>query len=172
MTEVGTVKNLLTLNGSERPAVDIPGGQEKMAFLSDIPAPVSLDEYSTTAEADERYQPKGEYALKSEIPSIDGLATTASLESVKTVAEKAASDVDYVGNTLIPQMNTNTAAALGGKVSWDEERKVISLPADGSISAMRGEPDEGAQPEGGNLLCQRICDRSRYGKELADAERQ
>ena len=158
VTEVGTVKNLLTLNGSERPSVDIPDGQEKIAFLSDIPAPVSLDEYSTTAEADERYQPKGEYALKSEIPSIDGLATTASLESVKTVAEKAASDVDYVGNTLIPQMNTNTAAALDGKVSWDEERKVISLPADGSISAMRGEPDEGTQPEGGNLLCQRTYD--------------
>ena len=158
VTEVGTAKNLLTLNGSERPSVDIPSGQEKIAFMSDIPAPVSLDAYSTTAEADEKYQPKGEYALKSEVPSIDGLATTASLESVRTVAEKAASDVDYVGNTLIPQMNTNTAAALDGKVGWDESKTVISLPSNGTISAMRGEPDEGEQPEGGNLICQRTYD--------------
>ena len=42
MTEVGTVKNLLTLNGSERPAVDIPGGQEKMAFVSDMPVVIQF----------------------------------------------------------------------------------------------------------------------------------
>ena len=66
--------------------------------------------------------------------------------------------VDHIGNTLIPEMNTNTAKALDAKVSWDQEKKVISLPKDGCISAMRGDPLEGTQPEGGNLLAQRTYD--------------
>ena len=66
--------------------------------------------------------------------------------------------MDYVGNTLIPEMNANTAKALDAKVDWDETKSVISLPANGSISAMRGEPTEGMVPEGGVLLCQRTYD--------------
>lgn len=66
--------------------------------------------------------------------------------------------VDNIGNTIIPEMNTNTAKALDAKVSWDQEKKVISLPKDGCISAMRGDPAEGTQPEGGNLLAQRTYD--------------
>lgn len=66
--------------------------------------------------------------------------------------------VDNIGNTIIPEMNTNTAKALDAKVSWDQEKKVISLPKDGCISAMRGDPVEGTQPEGGNLLAQRTYD--------------
>lgn len=147
------------LDNEVRPAVS--ANTEAVSEIRSILAELdeSMDSLSgTVAGADEKYQPKGEYALKSEIPSIDGLATDESLESVKTVAEKAASDIDYVGNTLIPQMNTNTATALDGKVGWDESKTVISLPSNGSISAMRGEPVDGTQPEGGNLLCQRTYD--------------
>lgn len=99
-----------------------------------------------------------EFASVEDIPSIENLADKESVEAVKTIAEKAASDVDYVGTTLIPEMNANTAKALDAKVDWDETKSVISLPANGSISAMRGEPTEGMVPEGGVLLCQRTYD--------------
>ena len=134
VTEVGTTKNKLTLNATERPQVDIQGGaSEKMAYLSDIP---TLDTEG----------------LKTEIYNS---AVTYTDETVG----KVASDVDYIGNTLIPEMNANTANALDGKVSWDESKSVISLPYNGSISALREEsPEEGTQPEGGNLLCQRTYD--------------
>ena len=280
VTEVGTVKNHLTINSTDRPSVDTSDGQEKVAYLTDIP---DLEPYATKTECNEKYQPKGDYALKSElpdvmsvgmfypgvkvdsqklfaltkestedeikaalkiatasggytlptskilddclgkgyqllsnwmpvsiawngaayvfytvgqnymmkptglytvairvtpegqysvfqaakveefasvedIPSIENLADKDSVEAVKTIAEKAASDVDYVGNTLIPEMNTNTAKALATKVDWDETKSVISLPANGSISAMRGESTEGMVPEGGVLLCQRTYD--------------
>lgn len=68
------------------------------------------------------------------------------------------SDVTYLADTVIPQMNENTANALEYKVDWDQQKKVISLPKDGSISAMRGDPVEGTIPEGGNLLAQRTYD--------------
>lgn len=67
---------------------------------------------------------------------------------------KVASDVDYIGNTVIPEMNTNTAKALDTKVDWDSTKTVISLPKNGSISALRNE----ATLEGGNLLAQRTYD--------------
>lgn len=85
-------------------------------------------------------------AQSSVITALDGRVTT--LETT----------VDNIGNTIIPEMNTNTAKALDAKVSWDQEKKVISLPKDGCISAMRGDPAEGTQPEGGNLLAQRTYD--------------
>lgn len=83
------------------------------------------------------------------------LATKANQAQIDTLA----SDVDNIGNVVIPQMNTNTAKALDMKVQWDEQKKVISLPVDGSISAMReADPEEGTQPEGGVLLAQRTYD--------------
>ena len=88
----------------------------------------------------------GTLAQSSVITALDGRVTT--LETT----------VDNIGNTIIPEMNTNTAKALDAKVSWDQEKKVISLPKDGCISAMRGDPAEGTQPEGGNLLAQRTYD--------------
>ena len=70
-----------------------------------------------------------------------------------------ASDVDNIGNVIIPEMNENTAKALDMKVQWDEQKKVISLPMDGSISALReANPAEGTQPEGGILIAQRTYD--------------
>lgn len=68
------------------------------------------------------------------------------------------SDVTYLADTVIPEMNENTAKALDMKVDWDETKTVISLPANGSISAIRGEVVEGEVPEGGNLLAQRTYD--------------
>lgn len=150
ITEVGTVKNHLTLNSTDRPTIDMSGASESLAFMTDIPE-IDLTPYVKKTDADDDYQPKGDYALKSEIPSIEGLAA---ISAVTKVAE----DVDYIGNTLIPEMNTNTANALDGKVDWDETKSVISLPANGSISAMRGAPVSGTQPEGGVLICQRTYD--------------
>ena len=72
----------------------------------------------------------------------------------KSKVESLANDVDYIGNTLIPEMNTNTAKALAEKVDWNAEHNVISLPKDGSISALRDE----ATLEGGNLIAQRTYD--------------
>ena len=63
-------------------------------------------------------------------------------------------DLVYIADTVIPQMNENTAKALDQKVDWDEEKKVISLPSDGSISALRN----AETLEGGVLLAQRTYD--------------
>lgn len=68
---------------------------------------------------------------------------------------KLQSDLTYVANTLIPEMNTNMAKALAQKVDWDAAKKVISLPADGSISALR--PDQEGV-ESGVLVAQRQYD--------------
>ena len=85
------------------------------------------------------------------------LATKANQAQVDTLA----SDVNNIGNVIIPEMNTNTAKALDMKVQWDEQKKVISLPIDGSISALReADPEEGTQPEGGVLLAQRSYDEN------------
>ena len=81
-----------------------------------------------------------EYALKSEIPDVSIYAKN--------------EDLKYIADTVIPEMNTNTANALNAKVDWDSEKKAISLPKDGSISALRNEETL----EGGNLLAQRTYD--------------
>ena len=78
------------------------------------------------------------------------LATKANQTQVDTLA----SDVNNIGNVIIPEMNTNTAKALDTKVDWDAEKKVISLPMDGSISALRN----AETLEGGVLIAQRSYD--------------
>ena len=149
-TEIGSASLHLCLNSKDNVTVDTPSGKKVVAFTEDIPE-VDLSPYLMASAASELYQVKGDYALKSEIPSTEGFAA----ESAVT---KLSGDVDYIGNTLIPEMNTNTANALNGKVDWDETKSVISLPSNGSISAMRGVPEEGTQPEGGNMICQRTYD--------------
>ena len=71
---------------------------------------------------------------------------------------KLQSDLTYVANTLIPEMNTNMAKALAQKVDWDAAKKVISLPADGSISALRPGQEGVESPESGVLVAQRQYD--------------
>lgn len=78
-----------------------------------------------------------------------------SISKIQSDLEKVASDVNNIGNVIIPEMNENTAKALDGKVDWDSEKKVITLPEDGSISALQ--PGEAGQPnpEGGTMIAQR-----------------
>ena len=71
---------------------------------------------------------------------------------------KLQSDLIYIANTLIPEINTNTANALAQKVDWDAAKKVISLPADGSISALRPGQEGVESPESGVLVAQRQYD--------------
>lgn len=154
-------------------------------------------DYLTEETANELYQAKGDYALKSEIPNVDEFITEtdadgkyATISSLDNKLDKTTYDSDketfatktdiddmltktdaantyqvkgeyannsdlvYIADTVIPQMNTNTANALDKKVDWDEEKKVISLPADGSISALRN----AETLEGGVLLAQRTYD--------------
>ena len=85
-------------------------------------------------------------------------ANTETISTLDSKVTKNTTDLDYISNTLIPEMNENTARALESKVGWDESKTVISLPSNGTISAMRGEPVEDMQPEGGNLICQRTYD--------------
>ena len=74
----------------------------------------------------------------------------------QTQVDTIASDVNNIGNVIIPEMNTNTAKALATKVDWDSEKKVISLPMDGSISALRN----AETLEGGVLIAQRSYDEN------------
>lgn len=145
------------------------------ALKTEIP---SLDGLATVAFVEEGFQPKGDYqpvgdyALKSEIPDVSGkldtsvynaekaaFALKSEIPDVSGFAEKStvetlASDVNNIGNVIIPEMNTNTAKALDIKVDWDAEKKVISLPMDGSISARRN----AETLEGGVLVAQRSYD--------------
>ena len=120
------------------------------ALKSELP---SIEGLATVTFVQEGFQPKGDYApagdyaLKSEIPDVSGFAE-------KTTVETLASDVNNIGNVIIPEMNTNTAKALDTKVDWDAEKKVISLPMDGSISALRNADTL----EGGVLVAQRSYD--------------
>lgn len=74
---------------------------------------------------------------------------------------KLQEDLTYVADTVIPEMNTNMANALAGKVDWDPTKKVISLPADGAISALRPGQEGVENPEGGILIAQR-----QYGADV------
>lgn len=98
----------------------------------------------------------GEGNVTIEIPDTsDMLTKTDAADTYQVKGEYANnSDLVYIADTVIPQMNTNTANALDKKVDWDEEKKVISLPADGSISALRN----AETLEGGVLLAQRTYD--------------
>lgn len=98
----------------------------------------------------------GEGDVEIEIPDTsDMLTKTDAADTYQVKGEYAKnSDLVYIADTVIPQMNTNTANALDKKVDWDEEKKVISLPADGSISALRN----AETLEGGVLLAQRTYD--------------
>ena len=75
-------------------------------------------------------------------------------ERAKGVESKLQSDLSYIADTVIPEMNTNTAKALDEKVSWDPTHSVISLPSNGSISALH----DPSTLEGANLLAQRTYD--------------
>ena len=77
-----------------------------------------------------------------------------SISEIQSDLEKVISDVDNIGNVIIPEMNENTAKALDGKVDWDETKTIITLPKNGAISALRNEETL----EGGNLLAQRTYD--------------
>lgn len=68
------------------------------------------------------------------------------------------SDLTHIVDIVIPEMNTNTAKALAQKVDWDAAKKVISLPADGSISALRPGQEGVESPEGEVLVAQRQYD--------------
>lgn len=101
------------------------------ADVTDLSATITaaLQPYATTETVN------GELAKKIEQPVIDEIYSTLS------------------------EMNTNTGTALASKVDWDQAKKVISLPVDGSISALReADPEQGTQPEGGVLLAQRTYD--------------
>lgn len=74
-----------------------------------------------------------------------------SITDLLTQIQKAQSDVDNIGNVIIPEMNENTAKALDGKVDWDETKTVITLPINGSIAATQNSETG----EGGVLICQR-----------------
>lgn len=147
------------------------------ALKSEIP---SVEDLATVTFVQEGFQPKGEYqpvgdyALKSEIPDVSGKLDTSVYEAdkatfalkseipdvsgfaEKSTVETLASDVNNIGNVIIPEMNTNTAKALDTKVDWDAEKKVISLPMDGSISALRN----AETLEGGVLVAQRSYDEN------------
>ena len=236
--------NIKTLNGQDligEGNIEIVGSGEGIA---DAPADSKLygrkdnnweeitlpdiSEYLTETEANELYQEKGDYAFKSELPTVptkvselanDSNYQTANdvdnrvqeiigsapeaLDTLKEISdalnndpnfaatittelskkvdkiegkqlstedyttedkEKLAGidtsiyakneDLVYIADTVIPQMNENTAKALDQKVDWDTEKKVISLPSDGSISALRNSETL----EGGVLLAQRTYD--------------
>ena len=99
-----------------------------------------------------------EYQSKTQVDS----AVATETQRATKVEQKLQEDLTYVADTVIPEMNTNTAKALDSKVSWDESKSVISIPKNGSISAARDE----SFVEGGVLLAQRSYDGSTFVTEV------
>ena len=132
----GIQMNLNSLNG----VVQI-NDDKTVATVDQIPSVdnlVTVETFNTNIETiNNKFN---DYALKSEIPDVSIYAKN--------------EDLKHIADTVIPEMNTNTANALNLKVDWDSEKKVIALPKDGSISALRN----GETLEGGNLLAQRTYD--------------
>ena len=126
---------------------------------------VSINSINTALDGKLEAQALEPYALKSDITDLvtqeeldnlnSILSNKADKSEIPDVSEFAKdSDLKYIADTVIPEMNTNTANALDLKVQWNAEKNVISLPQDGSISALRN-PET---LEGGNLLAQRTYD--------------
>ena len=169
--EVGSSKVQLNLNGpkgeDDRPTYN---DDFKIALQKDIPDVSDLATKSELTEVEGKIPSLNGYATQewvgeqgflTEHQDISGLATKEELNAKAdtSVVTKLQSDLTNVADVIIPEMNTNTAKGLDSKVSWDEEKKVISIPVDGSISALReSNPEEGTQPEGGVLLAQRTYD--------------
>lgn len=111
--------------------------------------------FEVTADTVPGIDDKINSAISGKVDKVEGKGLSTNDYTNEAVAElsKLRTDVDYVGG-LIPEMNTNTSKALALKVDWDSEKKVISLPKDGSISALRDE----STLEGGVLLAQRTYD--------------
>lgn len=99
-----------------------------------------------------------DYQTKTQVDS----AVDTETQRATKVEQKLQEDLTYVADTVIPEMNTNTAKALDSKVSWDESKSVISIPKNGSISAARDE----SFIEGGVLLAQRSYDGSTFVTEV------
>lgn len=169
--EVGSSKVQLNLNGpkgeDDRPTYN---DDFKIALQKDIPEVSDLATKNELTEVEGKIPSLNGYATQewvgeqgflTEHQDISGLATKEELNAKAdtSVVTKLQSDLTNVADVIIPEMNNNTAIGLNSKVSWDEEKKVISIPVDGSISALReANPEEGTQPEGGVLLAQRTYD--------------
>lgn len=170
--EVGSSKVQLNLNGpkgeDDRPTYN---DDFKIALQKDIPEVSDLATKNELTEVEGKIPSLNGYATQewvgeqgflTEHQDISGLATKEELNAKAdtSVVTKLQSDLTNVADVIIPEMNTNTAIGLNSKVSWDEEKKVISIPVDGSISALREANPEGrnSQPEGGVLLAQRTYD--------------
>lgn len=110
----------------------------------------------TKTEAGETYATQDQLASKANVDHTHTIDQVTDLQT-KLDAKIEQPVIDRVYEVL-DEMNSNSAKALDTKVSWDQQKKVISLPKDGSISAMRGDPIEGTEPEGGVLLAQRSYD--------------
>lgn len=80
----------------------------------------SLDDYAKTAEIEVTYQKKGDYALKSEIPSLDGYATEQWVEDKGYLTEHQDLS-DYALKTEIPSIdNFATKDELGLKADLSD----------------------------------------------------
>ena len=121
------------------------------ALKTDLPTKVS--ELENDAGYLTQHQSLDNYYTKEETD------TKLTEKANQTDLENLHSDVIYIADTRLPEMVENTTTALDTKVQWDSQKKVISLPIDGSISALREvSPEEGTQPEGDVLIAQRSYD--------------
>lgn len=167
VVDLGTFVSPINMNTPKdvRPTVQEAGqsGEEahKIAYLSDIEAASSEIEgvkaqIETINGVVDQKADKSEVALKANQSDVDaqvniinekleGLATKEEVAAEKARAEgveaKLQEDLTYVADTVIPEMNTNTARALDSKVDWDESKKVIVLPAGGKIAGTMSNGD-------------------------------
>ena len=138
----------LMVDGEERGSINIPKDQ----FLKSVTYNEETNELIftfVTSESDNQEVRVNMTDLVDTYTAGDGLNLEGGQFSVKVNADTQS----YIEVTANGVKIIGVNEALDKKVSWDESKKVITLPADGSISALR---NNGL--EGGVLVCQRTYD--------------
>ena len=138
----------LMVDGEERGSINIPKDQ----FLKSVMYNEDTNELIftfVTSESDNQEVRVNMTDLVDTYTAGDGLNLEGGQFSVKVDADTQS----YIEVTANGVKIIGINEALDKKVSWDDSKKVITLPADGSISALR---NNGL--EGGVLVCQRTYD--------------
>ena len=138
----------LMVDGEERGSINIPKDQ----FLKSVTYNEETNELIftfVTSESDNQEVRVNMTDLVDTYTAGNGLNLEGGQFSVKVDPDTQS----YIEVTANGVKIIGVNEALDKKVSWDESKKVITLPADGSISALR---NNGL--EGGVLVCQRTYD--------------
>lgn len=142
----------LLVDGQERGTINIPRDQ----FLKNVSYNEETNnlEFTFIVRGENNEEVEKQVSVNmTDLEDIYSAGDGLNLENKQFSVKVDADTQPYIDVTANGVKIIGVNEALDKKVSWDESKKVITLPADGSISALR---NNGL--EGGVLVCQRTYD--------------